>query len=138
MSLMDRRRALMAEQKKERIRLVDGIYRSTTTVSGGNHINMNPLVFNKFTRIPLNKPVHVHTTVAMKRDGDAYNKTVGWYAIVDDSRIWINRNSDKPYSNTWYQASATGTMTAIEFLGTTDGYKLDATYSIKIDEEVIL
>lgn len=127
----------MAEQKKESIRLVDGIYQSTTTVSDGNHINMNPLAFNKYTRIPLNKPVHVHSTVAMKRDGSTYNQTIAWYAIVDGSRIKINNSATRPSPNTWYQASAAGTMTAIEFLGQTNGYKVDAIYSIKIDDEVI-
>lgn len=140
MTLMQRRRALMGAQKKVKNGLVNGVYNSTLTVTNETTIDANPLPFNKYTTVPLIKPVHVNQSVAMMRNGlgSDSNRTVGWYALIDGQRARLNSGTDNFYPNTWYEANTSGELTAIVSLGIAgNGYYCTDTYSVKVDGEVI-
>lgn len=137
MTLMHRRRALMmAGEEKESIHLVDGVYQNSTTVTNGNHIDMNPLRFNGYTTIPLTKPIEVNQSVGIMRDGKYYQQTIAVYAVVNNARVRLN-SANYFNANTWHSHEASGTLTAISFLGTANGFTLEANYSLKVDDEVI-
>lgn len=137
MTLRQRRRALMgAMKKKNRIALVDGTYESTTTVTNGNHLNMNPLQFAKLTKIPLTEPVEVKQSVGVMFSNSFQVNTAIFIYWVGGTRNQFGA-ANRPVGGVWYESAMEGTMEILCLFSNGQNNINDCDISLKIDGEVL-
>ena len=121
-----------------RITLVDGVYQNTTTVTNGNHVNMNPLEFNKVTQIPLTEQVEVKQSVGVKFSNSFHINTAIFIYWVGGSRKQLHTGANVPVKDTWYEDNTmSGTMEKLGLYSGGNNNINECDISLKIDGEVL-
>lgn len=137
-NLMNRRRVLMtAGEKKKNVRLVDGTYLSTVTVTKGNHVNMNPLPFNKVVRIPLTAAVEISQLFGLKFSNSFVQNTAVFVYWTDGTRKQLQTGTNIPKGDTWYENAMSGTMESLGLYAGAYNNINDCDISLKIDGKVV-
>jgi len=137
MTLMKRRRALIGANKS-RIKptLVNGVYKSTVTVTNGNTVDFRPLPQGTNVTIPLTHPITANQSIALMTSS-VLVKNIHWYAVIQNVGNKQINSTAKPSANRWYEIQQSGTVTALIFVTSEAGYNHTAEFSLKIDGEVV-
>lgn len=125
-----------AEKNGKRITLVDGVYQNSTTVTNGNHVNMNPLEFNKVTKIPLTEPVEVKQSVGIKFSNSFQINAAIFIYWVGGTRKQLSA-ANRPVGGVWYESAMEGTMEILGLFSNGQNNINDCDISLKIDGEVL-